>query len=165
MEIFLLVLSNAKINKCQNKIIAGALGAVSGSNLSIDFSDGFNILLERKDTLDELLKQVKQNNDRHSVRMVMINGKHIPKNMQDRVDEVNQLFQNKIQLMEWLESKAKEMHDAKEEYQTNIQLISNKRLYPGVVAKLNKRTWRAEREYDKTKVSFQDHQWHLEPLM
>jgi hypothetical protein len=126
MEIFLLVLSNAKINKCQNKIIAGALGAVSGSNLSIDFSDGFNILLERKDTLDELLKQVKQNNDRHSVRMVMINGKHIPKNMQDRVDEVNQLFQNKIQLMEWLESKAKEMHDAKEEYQTNIQLISKK---------------------------------------
>ncbi len=151
--------------KCQNKIIAGTLGAVSGSNLSIDFSDGFNILLERKDTLDELLKQVKQNNDRHSVRMTMIKGKQIPKNMQERVDEANQLFQNEIQLMEWLESKAKEMHDAKEEYQTNIQLISNKRLYPGVVAKLNKRTWRAEREYDKTKVIFQDHQWHLEPLI
>ena len=165
MGIFLLVLSNAKINKCINKIIAGALGAVSGSNLSIDFSDGFNILLERKDTLDELLKQVKQNNDRHSVRMTMIKGKQIPKNMQERVDEANQLFQNEIQLMEWLESKAKEMHDAKEEYQTNIQLIGNKRLYPGVVAKLNKRTWRAERKYVKTKVSFQDHHWHLEPLV
>jgi hypothetical protein len=86
MGIFLLAPSNAKINKCQNKIIAGALGAVSGSNLSIDFSVGFNILLERKNTLDELLKQVKQNNDRHSVRMTIVNGKHIPKNMQGRVD-------------------------------------------------------------------------------
>ena len=151
--------------KCQDKITAGTLGAVSGSNLSIDFSDGFNILLERKDTLDELLRQMKQNNNRHSVRIGTINGKYIPKDMQERVDEANQLFQNEIQLLEWLESKTKEMDDAKEEYQTNIQLIGNKRVYPGVVVKLNKRTWRAEREYDRTKVCFRDHQWHVEPLI
>ena len=113
--------------KCQGKVSAGTLGAASGSNLSIDFSDGFNILLERKDMLDELLKQIKQNNTRHSKRISTINDKYIPKDMQGRVNEANQLFQNEIQLVEWLESKAKEMHDAKEQYQTNIQLISNKR--------------------------------------
>ena len=150
--------------KCQGKVSAGTLGAVSGSNLSIDFSDGFNILLEREDTLDELLKQIKQNNTRHSKRISTINDKYIPKDMQGRVNEANQLFQNEIQLVEWLESKAKEMHDAKEQYQTNIQLITNKRVYPGVVVKLNKRTWRAEREFDRSKICFQDHQWHFEPL-
>jgi hypothetical protein len=150
--------------KCQDKVIAGTLGAISGSNLSIDFSDGFDVLLERKETLDELLKQVKQNNTRHSVRISTINGKYIPRDMQQRVDEANQLYQNEIQLLEWLENKAREMHDAKEQYQTNIQLIGNKRLYPGVVVKLNKRTWRAEREYDKTKIYFQEHQWLFEPL-
>jgi uncharacterized protein (DUF342 family) len=150
--------------KCQDKVTAGTLGAVSGSNLSIDFSDGFNSLLERKDTLDELLKQIKQNNNRHSERINIINSKFIPKDMQERVDEANQLFQNEEQLLQWLESKAKEMQKSKDNYQSEIQLIGNKRVYPGVVVKLNNRTWRADREYDRAKICFHGHQWHFEPL-
>jgi uncharacterized protein (DUF342 family) len=151
--------------KCQDKVTAGTLGAVSGSNLSIDFSDGFNTLLERKDTLDELLKQIKQNNNRHSERINIINSKFIPKDMQERVDEANQLFQNEEQLLQWLESKAKEMQKSKDNYQSEIQLIGNKRVYPGVVVKLNNRTWRADREYDRAKICFHGHQWHFEPLI
>jgi hypothetical protein len=151
--------------KCQDTITAGTLGAVSGSNLSVDFSDGFNMLLERKDTLDELLKQIKQNNSRHLDRMNTINAKFIPKDMQIRVDEANQLFQNETQVMKWLENKSKEMQKSKEKYQADIQLISNKRVYPGVVVKLNNRTWRADRQYDKAKIFFHEHQWHFEPLI
>jgi uncharacterized protein (DUF342 family) len=151
--------------KCQDKVSAGTLGAVSGSNLSIDFSEGFNTLLERKDTLDELLKKTKQNNNRHLERINLINSKFIPKDMQLRVDEANQLFQNENQLLDWLESKSKEMHKAKEQYQTDIQLVANKRLYPGVVVKLNNRTWRADREYDRANICFHGHQWHVEPLI
>lgn len=155
----------ACIIKCQDKVTAGTLGAVSGSNLSVDFSEGFNTLLERKDTLDELLKQIKQNNTRHFERMNIINSKFIPQDMQGRVDEANQLFKNETQLLQWLESKAKEMQTTKDKYQEDIQLIANKRVYPGVVVKLNNRTWRAEREYDRAKICFHGHQWHFEPLM
>jgi uncharacterized protein (DUF342 family) len=151
--------------KCQDKITAGTLGAVSGSSLSIDYSEGFNTLLERKDTLDELLNKVKQNNKRHLGRINIINSKFIPKDMQLRVDEANQMLKSETQLLDWLETKSKEMQQAKEQYQTNIQLIANKRVYPGVVVKLNNRTWRAEREYDKSNICFHGHQWHIEPLM
>jgi uncharacterized protein (DUF342 family) len=151
--------------KCQDKITAGTLGAVSGSNLSIDYSEGFNTLLERKDTLDELLNKIKQNNQRHLERINIINSKFIPKDMQTRVDEANQLFKSETQLLEWLETKSKEMIQAKEQYQTDIQLIANKRVYPGVVVKLNNRTWRADREYDKSVICFHGHQWHVEPLI
>lgn len=150
--------------KCQDAVSAGTLGAVSGSNLNVDFSDGFNTLLERKDTLDELLKKIRQNNTRHFERMNIINSKLIPQDMQDRVDEAKQLFENESQLLQWLENKAQEMHKSKERYQTDIQLMANKRVYPGVVVKLNNRTWRAEREYDRTKICFHGHQWHFEPL-
>jgi uncharacterized protein (DUF342 family) len=150
---------------CQDKVSAGTLGAVSGSNLSIDFSDGFNILLERKDTLDELLKEIKQNNSRHLDRINIINSKFIPKDMQVRVDEANKLFQNETQLLEWLENKAVELNNSKENYQTDIMIIGNKRIYPGVVVKLNNRTWRADREYDRAKLSFREHQWHCEPVI
>jgi uncharacterized protein (DUF342 family) len=151
--------------KCQDEVIAGTLGAVSGSNLTIDFSDGFNTLLERKDSLDDLLKQIKQNNVRHLERINIINSKSIPQDMQTRVDEANQLFRNESQLLEWHESKAEEMQKSKQDYQNDIKLIGNKRIYPGVVVKLNNRTWRAEREYDKSKICFHGHQWHFEPLI
>jgi uncharacterized protein (DUF342 family) len=151
--------------KCQGEVVAGTLGAVSGSSLNVDFSEGFNTLLERKDTLDELLKQIRQNNTRHLERMNIINSKFIPQDMQIRVDEANQLFKSETQLLQWLESKAKEMNEAKEKYQKDIQLIANKRVYPGVVVKLNNRTWRAEREYDRAKICFHGHQWHFEPLI
>jgi hypothetical protein len=81
------------------------------------------------------------------------------------VDEANQMFQNETQLLDWLETKSTEMQQAKEQYQTNIQLIANKRVYPGVVVKLNNRMWRAEKEYDKASICFYGHQWHVKPLM
>jgi hypothetical protein len=108
---------------------------------------------------------MKQNNNRHLERINIINSKFIPKDMQLRVDEAIQMFKNETQLLEWLETKSNEMNQAKEKYQNNIQLIANKRVYPGVVVKLNNRTWRAEREYDKAKICFHGHQWHVEPLM
>jgi len=46
--------------ECFGKICAGTLGAVSGSSLSIDFSGGFNQLMEKKDQLDELWLQLQQ---------------------------------------------------------------------------------------------------------
>ncbi|WP_340678517.1 FapA family protein [Paraglaciecola sp.] len=153
------------IIKCQNKVSAGTLGAISGSNLSVDFSDGFNSLLERKDTLDELLRQIKQNNNRHKERMTVINAKKIPDDMRFRVNEANELVENELQLLQWLESKASEMKKLKDNYQNDIKLLASKRVYPGVVVKLNNRTWRAEREYDRAKISFQGHQWQYEPLL
>lgn len=151
--------------KCNSKLAAGTVGAVSGSSLSIDFSDGFNSLLERKDTLDELLRQIRQNNSRHQQRMQLINGKYIPEDMKSRVNEANEMVQNEWQLLKWLESKTEEMKNSKDSYQTNIKLLASKRIYPGVILKLNNRTWRAEREYDKAKVSFEGHQWLYEPLI
>jgi uncharacterized protein (DUF342 family) len=151
--------------KSQNKISAGTLGAVSGSNLAIDFSDGFNSLLERKDTLDELVRQIKQNYNRHKDRMDIINSKFVPEDMKLRVKEAKELFQNETQLMEWIESKAIEMKKTKDKYQNDIMLVASKRIYPGVVVKLNNRTWRAEREYNKAKICFYDHQWNYEPII
>ena len=98
-------------------------------------------------------------------RMNIINSKFVPDEMQQRVDEANQLFQSETQLLQWLEEKANEMQKSKDKYQKDIQLIANKRVYPGVVVKLNNRTWRAEREYDRSNISFHGHQWHIEPLM
>lgn len=146
-------------------IIAGTLGAVSGSNLSIDFSSGFNTLLERKDTLDELLQQIKENNARHYDKMQRIRSKKIHAELREKFEEAEEMLRSEIQLLQWLEAKAESMKAAKDNYQQDIKLLANKRLYPGVIVKLNNRTWRAEREYGKAKVFYADHQWQYEPMV
>ena len=149
----------------QDRVEAGTLGAVSGSTLKVDFSPGFNQLLERKDSLDELLKQIRENNLKHKEKINLIQGKKVPKELQRKVAEALELFNNESALLEWLENKANDVKAAKENYQSDIKLIANKRLYPGVSAKLNNRNWRSEREYDRAQIRYYSHQWHYDPLI
>ena len=95
----------------------------------------------------------------------LIQGKKVPKELQRKVAEALELFNNESALLEWLENKANDVKAAKENYQSDIKLIANKRLYPGVSAKLNNRNWRSEREYDRAQIRYDSHQWHSDPLI
>ncbi|UAA37240.1 DUF342 domain-containing protein [Paraneptunicella aestuarii] len=148
----------------QDAIRAGTLGAVSGSTLSIDFSSGFNMLVEKKEQLDEMVQQIQRNFKRHEDKIAFIKSKKIPAELADKVIEAVTLYNNEKQLMEWLEEKALQMKKAKEQYTEEIGLFATQRLYPGVVVKLNNRTWRAEREYPKAKIHYYEHQWQYEPI-
>ena len=149
----------------QAQVIAGTLGAVSGSTLKVDFSAGFNLLTERKESLDDMLKQIRENNLRHKEKIDYINSKLIPRDLRPRVDEALELLKNESALLNWIEQKALELKDARENYQKNARLVANKRLYAGVSAKLNNRSWRSEREYDRSVVRYENHQWHYEPIV
>lgn len=149
----------------QDKVIAGTLGAVSGSTLKVDFSPGYNQLLERKNAIDELLGQLRKNNLKHKEKIDLIKSKKVPQELQDKVSDALEMFNNESALLAWIEAKALEVKEAKEAYQKEIKLIANKRLYPGVSAKLNTRSWRSEREYDRATIHFDSHKWHYEPII
>ncbi|WP_100641669.1 DUF342 domain-containing protein [Alteromonas facilis] len=149
----------------QKAVMAGTLGAVSGSNLAIDFSKGFNQLMERKDLLDDLLKQLRENNSKHKDKIDLIKSKLIPKSLRSKVDEALEMFENEAQLLNWLEIKNLEMKQAKDDYTRGIMLKAFKRMYSGVSVKLNNRVWRSEREYGRSVVNYDDHQWHYDPMV
>ena len=149
----------------QGRVEAGTLGAVSGSTLKIDFSPGFNQLLERKDGIDELLKQIRENNLKHKEKFDLLKSKKVPKELKRKMTDALELFNNETALLEWIEAKAYEIKVAKESYQSDVKLIANKRLYAGVTAKLNNRNWRSEREYNRSRVRYDAHQWHYDPIV
>ncbi|NVK55367.1 MAG: DUF342 domain-containing protein [Alteromonadaceae bacterium] len=145
-------------------VIAGTVGAISGSTLRIDFSQGFNQLQARKDLFDDLLKSIRDNTERHQKKINTINKRSVPKSLLSKVDEAKDLLKNETNLLMWMEAKALELNNAKQQYQESARLIANKKLYSGVSVKLNNRNWRSEREYDRAKVSYDMHQWKYEPL-
>ena len=85
--------------------------------------------------------------------------------MKDKVDDVLEMFDNESQLLHWMEVKALEMKKAKAAYIDGVTMTANKRIYAGVSVRLNNRVWRSEREYGRSKVCYDDHQWVYEPLV
>lgn len=148
---------------CQGTVAAGTLGAVSGSTLKIDFSPGFSKLLERKDTMDELLEQLRQNSARHKEKIALIKAKMLPAELKQKMNSAVELYKNEAALLNWLELKTLEMRKEKENYMQAIGLDANKRIYNGVSVKLNNRSWRSEREYDRSTVRYDSHQWLFDP--
>jgi uncharacterized protein (DUF342 family) len=143
----------------QTTVIAGTLGAISGSQLNIDFSDGFNAILGKKDTLDELLQNVKEHSVRHKNKIELINTKAIPVELRGRYDKVVSLFADEMESLNWLKEKIEQLREERNHYQLEMKLVANKRLYPGVSAKINNKSWRADREYQKSLVQFKHNQW------
>lgn len=148
----------------QDAVRAGTLGAVSGSALTIDFSSGFNMLVEKKEHLDEMVQQVQRNFKRHEDKMDFIKSKKIPSELSEKVLEALNLYNNEKVMMEWMEEKALQIKKAKEQYTEEIGLFASQRLYPGVVVRLNNRSWKADREYPKAKIHYFEHQWQYEPM-
>ncbi|BDX06350.1 DUF342 domain-containing protein [Planctobacterium marinum] len=150
--------------ECYGKISAGTLGAVSGSSLSVDFSGGFNQLMEKKDQLDELWVQLQQNNKSHESKINFIKSKKIPRALADKVNEAIHLFNNEKRTLDWLQQKIIDIKKAKDDYVGVIGLEAKNKIYPGVVVKLNNRSWKAEREYPRAKIKYEGHQWQYEPV-
>lgn len=150
--------------QCFGRIKAGTLGAVSGSTLSVDFSGGFNLLMEKKEQLDDLWVQLNQNTKTHEDKINFIRSKKIPLQLADKVSEAIHLFNNEKKTLEWLQEKISAIKKEKESYVDVIGLEVKDRIYPGVVIKLNNRSWKAEREYPRARIKYEGHQWLYDPM-
>lgn len=151
--------------KSYGKIKAGTIGAVSGSTLSVDFSNGLNTLLEKKDQLDELWVQLQQNTRAHETKINFIKSKQIPYDLLNKVNSAISMYNNEKKTLGWLEDKIYQVKLAKDQYMGLIGIEAREKIFPGVVLKLNNRSWKAEREYQRAKIVYEGHQWQYAPIM
>ncbi|MBC3767327.1 DUF342 domain-containing protein [Neptunicella marina] len=150
--------------QCQEAIRSGILGAISGSNLFIDFSEGFNLLQERIDLVDELLEELKIHVERHQKKMSSLRKYTIPYELRTKLDRLIGKYRDERSMLQQLIRKSDMLRVAKDRYIEQIQLNATKKLYPGVVVKLNNRTWKADREYAAARIHYHDHQWQYDVL-
>lgn len=151
--------------KCYSTVRAGSVGAVSGSSLTVDFSEGINLLNERHEVLLKHLRSIRGNNFDHQVKLRDIHKREIPESLQRQLDRADIVFDSEKKLLDWLEKMNIEMEKAKITYEAEARIIANKELFQGVIVKLNKRHWRSEREYPKCTIKLVDGKWEYDPLV
>jgi hypothetical protein len=146
-------------------LYAGTVGAVSGSSLTIDFSEGVNLLNTRYDAILTALKRLRENNFDHGVKLRELHSKHIPNALLNQLNKMDSVFESEKHLLSWLESVETEMRQAKIDYEKNAKVVAYKELFPGVSIKINKRTWQSNKEYFKSVISLVDGKWQYTPLL
>jgi uncharacterized protein (DUF342 family) len=149
---------------CKNDVRAGILGAVSGSQLIIDYSNAYNDIVQRRDVLNNLVKQLEQHLDRHRDKLKSNAVENCPSHLQHKLNEVSYLFDEEERNYTWLKSKLELIQNEKKDYSYNLKVIAYNKVFPGVSVKLNTKTWRAEREYPSAKITNLGHAWTYEPI-
>ena len=151
--------------QCGSTVYAGVIGAVSGSSLTVDFSEGVNLLNTRYDAILTALKQLRENNFDHGVTLRELHSKHVPNALINQLNKMDSAFESEKHLLNWLEGIETEMRKAKVAYEKNAKVVAYKELFPGVSIKINKRTWQSNKEYFKSAISLIDGKWQYTPLL
>lgn len=150
---------------CYGTVSAGSVGAVSGSALNIDFSEGFNALSSRLESLHTLNSDLVKNNADHEILVSKIQSKTIPQSLKLKLEKLTNELELERVLMTWLNEAQNELESKKNYYETNIRVIANKELFPGVSLKLNKQNWKGDREYQRCRIIFEDGAWVYSPMV
>jgi uncharacterized protein (DUF342 family) len=151
--------------QCGSTITAGTVGAVSGSALNVDYSESWNQLNSRYDSLLVLLKQLRENSFDHKVKLRDIQSKKVPSTLANNVSKIEALIESEKHLLDWLEITEQELTQTKNDFEKNAKIVANKELFPGVAVKMNKNNWRSEKEYLKCVIGLSGGKWKYKPLL
>ncbi|AWL11843.1 hypothetical protein HMF8227_01365 [Saliniradius amylolyticus] len=150
--------------KCRDRVTAGVIGAKAGSVLSIDFSDGYNDLLERRDTLEEMLNTYERTHKRHRKKFNDLTKYRVPNSLQSKMERANKLFDDEKQLIKWMYLKIDHLKKGKDLYlESNARVVATKNIRAGVKVRLNNRNWKAERDFGTGQVLYIEHEWQYKP--
>lgn len=155
----------ASVIQCNKSIIAGHVGAVSGSALSIDYSDGYNQLCDRLDALNALFKELSTKNADHEIKVSKIKARVKAGQLEDKMADLYKELELERVLLNWLRLSKDDLQHQLNTYEVHARVIANKALYPGVNIKLNKTTWDAKKEYQHCRISLENGKWLYAPLI
>ncbi|MFC7001824.1 hypothetical protein ACFQMB_10130 [Pseudobowmanella zhangzhouensis] len=115
--------------------------------------------------MDELKKLLRDHIQRHSKKMEQFRDRQIPADLQHRMTELVGRYRDERTMFQQVLVTLEHLNKSKTRYLNDIGLKAMKQLYPGVVVKLNNRTWKADREYSTGHVHYVGHQWQYDPIL
>ena len=121
---------------CEQSVKAGTLGAVSGSQLSIDFSGGYNQIIDFQSNIDNLFTSLGKTLADHMNTINAISAKSVPSEIQPKADLALEIYESERRLYAFLRQKLDDVKSKRAEFISDIGLEANKVLYPGVTVKL-----------------------------
>lgn len=149
---------------CARAVYAGNIGAISGSALSIDFSNGFNLLNTRIEQMTELFNNVSSTNAEHETKAAIINNMFIPNEIKDKLTLLKNELEAEKLLLNWIKTNLAGLHTQKDEYQKLARVTAHNEMFTGVTIKLNNKIWNSERQRPACAIKIEADNWEYYPI-
>lgn len=143
-------------------VTAGYIGAVSGSELSIDFTPGFERLQSKLDGMITLFKDLSTKNADHEIKISNINNRADSDSQREKKEELNKELELERVFLNWLRINMDEVRWQTEHYEQKIKVSANCNLYSGVAIKLGKASFKAAKQYPPGKVIYDETKWRYQ---
>lgn len=150
---------------CGKGVEAGSIGAISGSALRIDFSDGYKQLCDIYSALLGLFNQLTMTNTSHEIKLSDAKSKDVLGVFEKKLEALDNKLEEERSLLHWLSGALEEALANKHNYEINARVIANKELFPGVTVKLNNKLWRGTQEYQQCQITLQEANWECNPVL
>ena len=140
-------------------VTAGHIGAVSGSELLIDFTVGFETLQKKLESMLALFKDLLAKNADHEIKISSINNRKDSDKQIALREKLNQELELERVFVNWLRINIEEVRSQLTQYENNIKVVAKRSLYNGVIVKLGKATLKVEKEYTHAKLLYEEASW------
>ncbi len=148
--------------KAYDSIKTGIAGAVSGSELEIDFTDGFKHLNARLESVRELRQTLQATNQDHENHVRKIDKTLVPEHLIEKINALDDALASERSLLNWITNVEDDLHAEIDNYTSNANLTAQAELYPGVSVILDNQVWSASEEYLSSIIAFEKNKWVFE---
>lgn len=142
-----------------SRITAGYVGAVSGSELIIDYTLGFETLQTKFDSMLALFKDLSSKNADHEIKVSNINNRSKSNKNESKLAELNKELELERVFLNWLRINMEDLKQQTINYETEMRVKANHTLFPGVNMKFRKSNWKVDKEYSRGKIIRDEDKW------
>lgn len=143
---------------------AGHVGAVSGSELLIDFTVGYEILQKKLESMVALFKDLSAKNADHEIKISNINNRKDSDKKIALREKLNQELELERVFVNWLRINMEEVRSQLTNYENYVKVVANRSLYNGVIVKLGKANLKVDKEYSHAKLVYDESTWLCQPI-
>ncbi len=148
---------------CAKSVIAGHLGAISGSVLTIDYTDQFEELFNKSESLSDLLDDLAKKNADHEIKVSNIQNRKPDKSFDKKLKLLKKELELERVFINWLRINKNEYKEKLQKFYVEAKVVATQKIFPGVNIKLQNKHWAAKKETSACTIVFQDKNWEYQP--
>lgn len=142
-----------------HKVKAGTLGAISGSDLIIDYSKAFSDLNDKLTAMTLMYEDLVEKNTLHEKRLKDVEGKNLQQNGLVKKEALVKELELERVFLNWLRVSQNELKSQLKTFKTGLAIIANKGIFPGVKVCIGENQWKAEKELSRCKIVYKYSKW------
>ncbi|MDT0594193.1 DUF342 domain-containing protein [Glaciecola petra] len=141
------------------KVMAGTLGAISGSDLIIDYAKPHIAMSEKLKSMNTMYEDLLVKNTEHEKKLENVHKLNLKdENAVKKRELIKELELERV-FLNWLRVSIVELKTQLKTFKQDISIVANKGIFPGVKVQIDDNQWKSENELSRCRIVYEYSKW------